>query len=104
MGASCRPIDRCHHRGAPPLCSRAMGADETSAPTEPAAALAAVRPQDDLKALLIYLGPALMMLKLRTAGDGGASRPLDPTTIGLWGLAALGVGLAAIGTSLSLSP
>ena len=58
-------------------------------------------------ALLIYVAPALMTLKLRaqrrgdtesTASDGDQPPNLDATAVGLWAVTVLGAGLAVIGT------
>lgn len=60
-------------------------------------------------ALLIYLAPALMALKLREAegetpdsGADGAAAARGvagiASTVGLWGLAGVGVALAIVGT------
>ena len=56
-------------------------------------------------ALLIYVAPALMTLKLRAQRRGGAlaasdesGANLDATALGLWIVTALGAALAVIGT------
>ena len=56
-------------------------------------------------ALLIYVAPALMTLKLRAQRRGGAlaasdesGASLDATSLGLWIVTALGAALAVIGT------